>query len=99
MERQLIKNESQLGPYPWMMRVLESVISEIKAPLVYLNITKMTDYRKEGHPSIFTKAKSKRRPGMFQDCSHWCHLGVPDFWKQLLYATLLESQQKFSHPK
>lgn len=82
-----------------MMRVLESVISEMKTPVVYLNITKMTDYRKEGHPSIFREAKSKRRPGMFQDCSHWCLPGVPDSWNQLLYATLLQSQQKFSHPK
>ncbi|KAK6803727.1 hypothetical protein RDI58_001511 [Solanum bulbocastanum] len=61
--------------------------------------TRMTDYRKEGHPSIFREAKSKRRPGMFQDCSHWCLPGVPDSWNQLLYATLLQSQPKFSHPK
>ncbi|XP_016558352.1 LOW QUALITY PROTEIN: protein trichome birefringence-like 4 [Capsicum annuum] len=85
-------NEAQLGTDSWMMRVLESVISEMKAPVIYLNITKMTDYRKEGHPSIFREAKSKRKPGMFQDCSHWCLPGVPDFWNQLLYATLLESQ-------
>ncbi|KAL3348091.1 hypothetical protein AABB24_021641 [Solanum stoloniferum] len=98
-ETKPIINETQLGPYPWMMRVLESVISEMKTPVVYLNITKMTDYRKEGHPSIFREAKSKRRPGMFQDCSHWCLPGVPDSWNQLLYATLLQSQQKFSHPK
>ncbi|KAM3324031.1 protein trichome birefringence-like 4 [Capsicum chacoense] len=98
-ETKPIKNEAQLGPYPWMMRVLESVILEIKTSVVYLNIMKITDYRKEGPPSIFREAKSKRRPGMFQDCSHWCLSGVPDFWNQLLYVILLESQQKFSHPK
>ncbi|XP_059291053.1 protein trichome birefringence-like 4 [Lycium ferocissimum] len=98
-ETKPIRNETQLAPYPWMMRVLESVISEMKTPVVYLNITKMTDYRKEGHPSIFREAKSKRRAGMFQDCSHWCLPGVPDSWNQLLYATLVDSQQKFSQPK
>ncbi|CAN4106358.1 unnamed protein product [Withania somnifera] len=98
-ETKPIKSDTQLAPYPWMMRVLESVISEMKTPVVYLNITKMSDYRKEGHPSIFREAKSKRRPGMFQDCSHWCLPGVPDSWNQMLYATLLDSQQKFFQPR
>ncbi|XP_042012893.1 protein trichome birefringence-like 8 [Salvia splendens] len=52
-----------------------------------LNITYMTELRKDGHPS------SNREPGTPasapQDCSHWCLPGVPDTWNQLLYAQLL----------
>lgn len=58
-------------------------------PVSYLNITKMTNYRKDGHPSIF------RQPGAadlrVEDCSHWCLPGVPDAWNELLYASLLMS--------
>lgn len=52
-----------------------------------LNVTYMTEFRKDGHPS------SNREPGTPanapQDCSHWCLPGVPDTWNQLLYAQLL----------
>ncbi|KAJ4848404.1 Protein trichome birefringence-like 4 [Turnera subulata] len=91
-EKQPITNESHLAPYPWMMSILESVISEMKTPVFYLNITKMTDYRKDGHPSIYRQPEIIRIPGLIQDCSHWCLPGVPDSWNELLYATLLLSK-------
>ncbi|KAH7511421.1 hypothetical protein ACOSP7_007216 [Xanthoceras sorbifolium] len=90
-ETKPITNDSSIAPYPWMMRILESVIAEMKTPVFYLNITKMTDYRQDGHPSIYRKPDIRRSPGMIQDCSHWCLPGVPDSWNQLLYATLLIS--------
>ncbi|CAM8993826.1 unnamed protein product [Rhodiola kirilowii] len=68
-----------------MTRVAERVIAEMKTHVFYLNITKMTSFRKDGHPSIF-------RPfGKAQDCSHWCLPGVPDSWNELLYAALVVS--------
>uniref|UniRef100_A0A2N9EZ91 Uncharacterized protein n=1 Tax=Fagus sylvatica TaxID=28930 RepID=A0A2N9EZ91_FAGSY len=87
-QAQPITNETYLASYPWMMNILESVLAEMKTPVFYLNVTKMTDYRKDGHPSIY------RHPGMegghrkIQDCSHWCLPGVPDSWNELLFATL-----------
>ncbi|KAL6343941.1 hypothetical protein AAG906_027713 [Vitis piasezkii] len=90
-ETRPITNETQLAPYPWMMRTLESVIAEMITPVLYLNITKMTDYRKDGHPSIFRQPEASRSNEMVQDCSHWCLPGVPDSWNELLYATLLTS--------
>lgn len=90
-ETRPITNETQLSPYPWMMRTLESVIAEMITPVLYLNITKMTDYRKDGHPSIFRQPEASRSNEMVQDCSHWCLPGVPDSWNELLYATLLTS--------
>ncbi|KAK2990271.1 hypothetical protein RJ640_014723 [Escallonia rubra] len=93
-ETEPITNETHLAPYPWMMSILESVIAEMKTPVFYLNVTRMTDYRKDGHPSIFRPAKvhnTGRNTGMIQDCSHWCLPGVPDTWNELLFATLLTS--------
>lgn len=53
----------------------------------FLNITYLSEFRKDGHPSIH------REPGTPvdapQDCSHWCLPGVPDSWNELLYADLL----------
>ncbi|KAJ9181843.1 hypothetical protein P3X46_005891 [Hevea brasiliensis] len=95
-ERQPMTNDTELAPYPWMMSILESVISEMKTPVFYLNITKMTDYRKDGHPSIYRQPEIRRTHGMIQDCSHWCLPGVPDFWNELLYATLLLSHHDLS---
>ncbi|KAK9084312.1 hypothetical protein Scep_030783 [Stephania cephalantha] len=88
-----ITEEVHLSPYPQMMNILESVLEKMKTPVFYLNITKMTDYRKDGHPSIYRQPETQRVPGMFQDCSHWCLPGVPDAWNELLYAALLITQQ------
>lgn len=95
-ETQPVRNDNGLAPYPWMMSILESVISEMKTPVFYLNISKMTDYRKDGHPSIYRQPEIRRTHGMTQDCSHWCLPGVPDFWNELLYATLLLSHHDLS---
>ncbi|OAY56092.1 protein trichome birefringence-like 4 isoform X2 [Manihot esculenta] len=95
-ETQPVRNDTGLAPYPWMMSILESVISEMKTPVFYLNISKMTDYRKDGHPSIYRQPEIRRTHGMTQDCSHWCLPGVPDFWNELLYATLLLSHHDLS---
>lgn len=94
-ETRPITDDTYLSPYPWMTKVQESVISEMKSPVFYLNITKMTDYRKDGHPSIFRQPVSQRRPGMFQDCSHWRLPGVPDSRNELLYATMIKSHKFF----
>ncbi|KAI3841792.1 hypothetical protein MKW92_043822 [Papaver armeniacum] len=90
-ETEPIKNDNYLVPYPQMMSILETVMKEMKTPVFYLNITRMTDYRKDAHPSIFRQPATQRKPGMFQDCSHWCLPGVPDTWNELLYASLLKS--------
>ncbi|CAN6862039.1 unnamed protein product [Brassica oleracea] len=95
-ETRPIQNKTYTGGYPWMMKVVESVISDMKTPVFYMNITKMTWYRTDGHPSVYRQPVEVRgsspATGMFQDCSHWCLPGVPDSWNQLLYATLLVSR-------
>lgn len=81
-----------LNNYPVKMKIVEEVIQEMKNPVTLLNVTRLTNFRKDGHPSIFGKNAtagikvSTRR----QDCSHWCVPGVPDAWNELIYATLLQ---------
>lgn len=91
-----IKKEKYLREYPPKMRVLEKVIKYMKTHVTYLNVTKMTDFRKDGHPSIYRKqnlsSEERKSPLMYQDCSHWCLPGVPDTWNEILYAELLTRQ-------
>ncbi|XP_058100139.1 protein trichome birefringence-like 4 [Magnolia sinica] len=95
-ETQPITNDTYLGRHPRITKILESVIGEMRMPVSYLNITKMTDYRKDGHPSIFRQPGTERSTmGGIQDCSHWCLPGVPDAWNELLYAMLLISGHDF----
>ncbi|XP_004493599.1 protein trichome birefringence [Cicer arietinum] len=88
-----IDNEKYLTEYPPKMRVLEKVLNNMKTHVTYLNITRMTDFRKDGHPSIYRKhnlsPEEQKSPLRFQDCSHWCLPGVPDTWNEILYAELL----------
>ncbi|XP_021821430.1 protein trichome birefringence-like 4 [Prunus avium] len=85
------------GEYPSNMKILDSVVKKMKTPIFYLNITTMTDFRKDAHPSIYRKpnlTEEERKPPMIQDCSHWCLPGVPDTWNELIYAQLLRRNQK-----
>lgn len=97
-ETEPIKNDTYLTPYPPKMTVLENVFKGMNSHVTYLNVTRMTDYRKDGHPSIYRKqtySKEERRsPLSFQDCSHWCLPGVPDAWNEILYAELLVNQKQ-----
>ncbi|GAV63972.1 PC-Esterase domain-containing protein/PMR5N domain-containing protein [Cephalotus follicularis] len=89
-ETEPINNDIYLKPYPPKMTVLESVLKGMKTHVTYLNITRLTDYRKDGHPSIY---RDRRTASLrFQDCSHWCLPGVPDSWNEIFYAKLLVKQ-------
>jgi hypothetical protein len=90
-----IFNQTHLTEYPEKMVVLEQVLSQMKTPVIYLNISRLTDYRKDGHPSVYRIRYDTEEERMAavtkQDCSHWCLPGVPDTWNELLYASLLQA--------
>ncbi|KAJ4784920.1 Protein trichome birefringence [Rhynchospora pubera] len=89
-EIQPITDERHLAHYPALISILDSILLEMKTPVLYLNITRMTDYRKDGHPSVYRYPEKERKQNVVQDCSHWCLPGVPDSWNELLYAMLLQ---------
>ncbi|KAM6541452.1 hypothetical protein CsatB_005899 [Cannabis sativa] len=67
--------------------VVEEVIKQMKTPVTVLNITGLSQYRIDGHPSVYGTRRSNS-----QDCSHWCLPGVPDSWNEILFAYLYQSK-------
>ncbi|GAU41153.1 hypothetical protein TSUD_190530 [Trifolium subterraneum] len=93
-ETEPIYNETYLQKYPSKMRALDHVMQNMKTKVVYMNISRLTDYRKDGHPSVYRKdyktAMKQNLSSLYEDCSHWCLPGVPDTWNELLYVSLLK---------
>ncbi|XP_078170615.1 protein trichome birefringence-like 8 [Carex rostrata] len=84
-------------PESWTNPIISSTIKEMRnhgMRASILNVTYMTEFRKDGHPS------KHREPGTPpdgpEDCSHWCLPGVPDTWNEILYANLLSSEYEKS---
>ncbi|KAH6813905.1 TRICHOME BIREFRINGENCE-LIKE 6 [Perilla frutescens var. frutescens] len=78
-------NETFTSIYPEKNLIMEEVLGQMKTPVSFLNITRLSDYRPDAHPSIY--GRKSINPGV-QDCSHWCLPGVPDIWNELLYYYL-----------
>ncbi|RZC46222.1 hypothetical protein C5167_039177 [Papaver somniferum] len=86
---------TKLNAEPWnnifIYKTIE-MMKDVKRNIQFLNITYLTEFRNDGHPSVH------REPGTPipspQDCSHWCLPGVPDTWNKLLYAHLLSKDYR-----
>ncbi|XP_072983277.1 protein PMR5-like [Typha latifolia] len=79
------------GAYPDQMRVLQGVIKSMQFPAYLLDITTLSELRKDGHPSIYSgdlTPEQRANPDRSADCSHWCLPGLPDTWNQLFYTAL-----------
>ncbi|KAB5541126.1 hypothetical protein DKX38_014100 [Salix brachista] len=79
------------GAYPDQMRVVDAVIRDMHNPPYLLDITMLSELRKDAHPSIYSGDLSPQQradPVGSADCSHWCLPGLPDTWNQLFYAAL-----------
>lgn len=73
------------GGSPLELQIVEDVLSAIKKPVHFLNITALSQLRKDAHPGSYNGV----RP---MDCTHWCVAGLPDTWNALLYATLINQK-------
>ncbi|KAL6987893.1 hypothetical protein U1Q18_013640 [Sarracenia purpurea var. burkii] len=78
-----------------VMETIESAINQMKKKgleIQMLNITRLSEYRKDAHTSIYRKLWKRlsreelANPKSHADCMHWCIPGVPDVWNELLYA-------------
>ncbi|KAK8664674.1 hypothetical protein V6N13_084452 [Hibiscus sabdariffa] len=63
--------------------IVNKVLGSMKKPVFLLDITTLSQLRKDAHPSTYGSDPSGN------DCSHWCLPGLPDTWNQLLYAALV----------
>ncbi|WOL12419.1 protein trichome birefringence-like 31 [Canna indica] len=79
-----------------VMRAVEEALREMKVDVTLMNITQLSEFRKDAHASVYTERRGKlmtgeerSKPEMFADCIHWCLPGVPDTWNEILFAYLL----------
>ncbi|KAG5146849.1 hypothetical protein JHK84_032392 [Glycine max] len=77
-----------------IMQVIGEVFRKSKIPITFLNITQLSNYRKDAHTSIYKKQWNRltpeqlANPASYADCTHWCLPGLPDTWNELLFAKL-----------
>ncbi|URE09664.1 hypothetical protein MUK42_34984 [Musa troglodytarum] len=85
-----------------MMRMVEETVERLShkgVDVQILNITQLSEYRKDAHPSIYRKfwddlsEERVANPTRYSDCTHWCLPGVPDVWNELLYAFIVSQEQ------
>nr|XP_010915620.2 protein trichome birefringence-like 38 [Elaeis guineensis] len=70
------------GPVP-QEAIVKNVLSTISKPVYLLDITFLSQLRKDAHPSKYNGVHFQN------DCSHWCLAGLPDTWNQLMYAAVI----------
>ncbi|KAI3850489.1 hypothetical protein MKW98_000299 [Papaver atlanticum] len=68
--------------------VLKEVLSKMSNPVIFLDVTTMSQLRKDAHPSHYAN-----KDGTSRDCSHWCVAGLPDTWNRLLYVSIVLGQK------
>ncbi|KAL8141300.1 LOW QUALITY PROTEIN: hypothetical protein V2J09_007321 [Rumex salicifolius] len=83
--REPIEGEGQDLPENPAVWVVKSVLSGMKHPSYFLDISHMSLLRPDAHPSIY----GSKVHGLVPDCTHWCLAGLPDTWNHLLYHALL----------
>ncbi|XP_020550960.1 protein ESKIMO 1 isoform X2 [Sesamum indicum] len=73
-----------------------NVTKSMKVPVHFLNITTLSEYRKDAHTSVYTIRQGKMLtleqqadPATFADCIHWCLPGLPDTWNEFLYTRII----------
>lgn len=84
-----ISGSTYPGGSPPAKTVVNQVLAKMSSPVTLLDITLLSQLRKDGHPSLYGFGGK-----MGNDCSHWCLSGVPDTWNELLYATLVTTDQR-----
>ncbi|ESQ43833.1 hypothetical protein EUTSA_v10005925mg [Eutrema salsugineum] len=91
-EANKLLNQTFKPSYSGKNMIVEEVLNQMKTPVTLLNVSGLSQYRIDAHPSIFgTKPENRRSPPV-QDCSHWCLPGVPDTWNHFLYLHLLHKR-------
>ncbi|KAJ0046267.1 hypothetical protein Pint_05825 [Pistacia integerrima] len=77
---------------PEPLIVLQEVLKRMRFPVYLQDITTMSAFRRDGHPSVYRRVinqEERQHPTDFSsDCSHWCLPGVPDSWNEMLSAIL-----------
>ncbi|KAL7248571.1 hypothetical protein ACSBR2_003331 [Camellia fascicularis] len=83
------------GSNKHIMSIVSNVVGKMKFPVTFINITQLSEYRIDGHASIYNELggqlltdEQKTDPLRYADCIHWCLPGVPDTWNQIFLGYL-----------
>ena len=75
-----------------------------RVPVHFVDITALSELRKDAHTSVHTLRQGKlltpeqqADPKTYADCIHWCLPGLPDTWNQFLYARIASSPWPAAH--
>ncbi|XP_028792761.1 protein ESKIMO 1-like [Neltuma alba] len=91
-----ISRPLNLGTDRGLLVIAQNVTRSMKVGVNFLNITTLSEYRKDAHTSVYTIRQGKiltpeqqSNPATFADCIHWCLPGLPDTWNEFLYTRIL----------
>ncbi|XP_044461054.1 protein trichome birefringence-like 30 [Mangifera indica] len=78
-----------------LFQIAANVTQSMKRPVHFLNITTLSEYRKDAHTSLYGSSAKHRSDSPDEkinpDCLHWCLPGLPDTWNELIYAKIIFS--------
>lgn len=81
-----------------LFTIASNVTKSMKLGVNFINITKLSEYRKDAHTSVYTIRQGKMLtpeqqadPTTYADCIHWCLPGLPDTWNEFIYARIISS--------
>lgn len=76
--------------------IANNVTRSLKTHVHFINITSLSEYRKDAHTSVYTIRQGKMLtpeqqadPATYADCIHWCLPGLPDTWNEFIYARII----------
>lgn len=76
--------------------IASNVTKSMKVPVHFINITTLSEFRKDAHTSVYTirqgkmlSPEQKADPATYADCIHWCLPGLPDTWNEFLYTRII----------
>ncbi|CAN1325775.1 Xylan O-acetyltransferase 1 [Linum perenne] len=86
----------EVGTDRRLFNVAANVTTGMKVPVHFINITRLSEYRKDAHTSVYTIRQGKlltpeqqADPTTYADCIHWCLPGLPDTWNEFLYTRII----------
>lgn len=75
--------ETNGNDYNVFSNIISEVVANMTATVTLLDVTYMGALRSDAHVGKWSDAPSAL------DCSHWCLLGIPDAWNELLFSNIL----------
>ncbi|OAY46270.1 protein ESKIMO 1 [Manihot esculenta] len=79
-----------------LLVIASNLTETMKVPVHFINITTLSEYRKDAHTSVYTIRQGKMLtpeqqadPTTYADCIHWCLPGLPDTWNEFIYTRII----------